>query len=176
MTRSPPFRLTSLALVAVAGPASVLSPGEDAGARGFGGRCGIAAAMDPRQPKALRDKPPACALPTAKEVETSCAAHDLVTSPGYQPPSRDEEGYPIAGQALPEYGVSELRCRFTGRHRNRALCRFRLSIPERDAAGAAVTFEHHFVQDHGPAHHLYGTQWMATGRCAPAGPLAKPTS
>lgn len=106
----------------------------------------------------------------------SCGAHDLVTSPGYRPPSYDEEGNATGGSDMPEYRVSNLRCRFTGRHRNRALCRFRLSLPDRRAVGAAVTFEHRFVQDHGPAHHLYGTRWMSTGRCAPADAPAAPAS
>lgn len=174
MPQRPSLRLTCLLLVAAI-PAGVASPDEVAAARGYGGRCGVAAAMDHRRPEALRDKPPACALPTAREVELSCGAHDLVTSPGYRPPTRNEEGNAIGGSDMPEYRVSNLRCRFTGRHRNRALCRFRLSLPEGPAIGAAVAFEHMFVQDHGPAHHLYGTQWMSAGRCAPVSPSARPT-
>ena len=173
MPRRSALRLTGLLLVAAV-PASVASPDEVTAARGSGGRCGIAAAMDYRQPESLRDKPPACALPTAREVELSCGAHDLVTSSGYRPPSYDEEGNATGGSAMPEYRVSNLRCRFTGRHRNRALCRFRLSLPDGRAIGAAVTFDHVFVEDHGPAHHLYGTQWMAAGRCAPAEAPARP--
>ncbi|HEX6376268.1 MAG TPA: hypothetical protein VFZ91_11170 [Allosphingosinicella sp.] len=176
MPPASPFRLTWLLPVAVAGLACIATADESATARVPSGRCGIAAAMDHRQPEALRDNPPACALPTAREVESSCAAYDLVTSPGYRPPSVDDEGNATGGTDMREYGVSNLRCRFTGRHHNRALCRFRLSLPEGRAIGAAVTFKHVFVQDHGPAHHLYGTQWMPAGRCAPASASARPTS
>jgi hypothetical protein len=176
MPRASPVRLTWLLPVAVAGHAFVATSDESATARVPSGRCGIAAAMDYRQPEGLRDNPPACALPTAEEVASSCAAYDLVTSPGYRSPDRDEEGNLTGGSDMPEYGVSNLRCRFTGRHRNRALCRFRLSLPDGRAIGAAVTFKHVFVQDHGPAHHLYGTQWMSAGRCAPARASARPAS
>lgn len=60
-----------------------------------GMRCGLRAAMNARLPQAFRGNPPACALPTEKEVASACAVHDLVTSPDYRPPTHDEDGRPI---------------------------------------------------------------------------------
>lgn len=124
--------------------------------------------MAPGQTEATREKPPACELPSAEEVASSCAVHDLVTSPGYEPPTYDEQVVRTSHQAAPEYRVSELRCDFTTGRRNQALCRFKLSLADGQGTSteAAVVFEHLFWQDHGPAHHFYGTRWSPTGRCA----------
>ncbi|HEX9964395.1 MAG TPA: hypothetical protein VGB04_05360 [Allosphingosinicella sp.] len=133
--------------------------------------CGVRAAMDHRQPEALRESPPACALPTAEEVASSCAIQDLVTKPGYRGPSYDEEGNPKGdGEPVPDYRAEALSCHFTDPLRNKALCRFALSFPQSPGAPVptVATFEHRFWQDHGPAHHWYGTRWSAMDRCTPA--------
>ncbi len=133
--------------------------------------CGVPAAMHYRQSRPLRDRPPACALPTAKEVESSCAIHDLVTAPGYRGPTYDDEGNIAAARdPAPGYKVSGLSCRFTSRRRNRAFCRFQLWLPQSPGTPVATTatFEHRFWEDHGPAHHLYGVRWSPTGRCTRA--------
>lgn len=156
-------------LIAVVGPgcaANEDSAGMNEASAGV--RCGLRAAMDPRLPQALRDNPPACALPTEKEVASTCAVQDLVTSPDYRPPTYDEDGRPIIAQTIPDYGVSRLRCRFASPERNKAQCRFTLDVPQRGLTERAVTFDHEFWQDHGEAHHFYGTRWSPAGRCAPA--------
>ena len=131
-------------------------------------QCGLRAAMDARLPQALRDNPPACALPTEEEVASTCAVQDLVTSPDYRPPTYDEDGRPIIAQPTPEYGVSRLRCRFSSLERNKAECRFTLAVPQREPTDRTVTFDNEFWQDHGEAHHFYGTRWSPASRCAPA--------
>jgi hypothetical protein len=159
--------LLLLVVIAVAGfgcAASHSAARDDAPVRG---PCGLRAAMDPRQPAALREKPPACALPTSEEVASSCASWDFVTSPDYRPPVYDEHGLAISGQSLPDYEVSKLNCRFKSRKRNHAVCHFTLSLPQGTITETEVSFEHRFVQDLGPAHHFYGTQWLPLGRCAP---------
>ena len=159
--------LTAL-LIAVVGPGcAASSDGANARTAPAGISCGLRAAMNPRQPKAVRDAPPACALPTREEVASSCAAHDHVTSPDYRPSIYDEEGQLVWAQPMPEYVASELRCRFTSRARNKADCRFTLELPQGGASESVVRFEHRFWMDHGPAHHFYGTQWSPIDRCTP---------
>jgi hypothetical protein len=130
--------------------------------------CGTMAAMRPGRSQAERYSPPACALPSAAEVASSCAIHDLVSSPDYRVPDLDENGVEIDPQPTPEYRVQALRCDFATPERNRALCRFKLSLPGEQEPGIdrTVTFEHIFWQDHGPTHHLYGTRWRPATRCA----------
>lgn len=129
-------------------------------------RCGVSAALDIRLPEAYRDNPPACGLPTGEDVALSCAVYDQVTSPGYRPPDYDEEGFPINAQPAPEYRVTDLSCDFSTPERNRASCRFRLARADHgEPRRVEMTFEHRFWQDHGPAHHVYGTRWSPTGRC-----------
>lgn len=168
MNRGSPLWVLTMPLVVIScAPAGEADRPASSGIRS----CGVRAAMDHRQTEALRDSPPACALPTAKEVALSCAIHDLITKPGYRGPSYDEEGNPMGdGEPVPDYRVDSLSCRFAGPHRNRALCRFDLTVPQSPGAPVptVVTFEHRFWQDHGPAHHLYGTRWSPADRCTPA--------
>lgn len=162
-------RVTIIALlIAVVGPGCAVNE-DSAGMNNapVGMRCGLRAAMDPRLPHSLRDSPPACALPSEGEIASICAVQDLVTSPNYRPPTYDQDGRPIITQTIPEYGVSKLRCRFTSRERNTAECRFELAVPQKEPTDRAVIFHHEFWQDHGEAHHFYGTQWSPEGRCAP---------
>ena len=162
--------LLTLVIIAV-GPGCVASSDRaETVAASVGARCGLRAAMDPRKPEALRETPPACALPTQEEVASSCAIQDLVTSPDYRSPTYDDEGQLVSAQPTPKYSVSRLRCRFTSRERNQAVCRFTLALPQGTTSERVVSFEHRFWQDHGPAHHFYGTQWSPTVRCTPATP------
>jgi hypothetical protein len=124
--------------------------------------------MDFRQPQRFRERPPACALPSADSVATACAIEDQIQSPDYRPPVYDEQGDPVGGQALPAYAVSELRCRFTSRDRNAARCDFQLAVPGRGTMAAEASFEHRFVADDGPAHHFYHSFWFARGPCGRA--------
>jgi hypothetical protein len=131
--------------------------------------------MDARQPERFRETPPACALPAARDIAGACAVHDHVTSPGYRPPRHNAEGIAIDPQPLPDYAVSKLRCRYASPDRNEAVCRFALSRAGGGTAQIEAAFEHRFVQDHGPAHHLYGVGWFAKARCLPAPtPAASP--
>jgi hypothetical protein len=164
---SPRLPLTLLAAAPALLAGCLTSSGE---ASKGGGRtsCGVRAALDPRQPERVREHPPACSLPAAATVALACAVHDHVTSPGYRPPIHDDEGAWIEGQPVPTYAVSELRCRFISRDRNEAVCRFQLSIPDNATVNTQATFEHRFVEDHGPAHHWYGTNWFAKNSCVSA--------
>jgi hypothetical protein len=130
--------------------------------------CGVRAATDPRQPERLREKPPACSVPAAADVALACGVHDHVTSSDYRPPTYDEEGVAMDARPIPTYAVTRLNCRFLSRDRNEAVCRFQLSVAGGGTTNTRATFEHRFVQDHGPAHHWYGTSWFAKDRCAPA--------
>jgi hypothetical protein len=123
--------------------------------------------MDTRLPERFRNSPPACSLPTARTVATACAIRDRITSPDYRAPSYTEEGVEIGGRPLPEYQVSGLRCRYSSRDRNEAACRFDLSRPGSGTTATTAAFEHRFVQDHGPAHHLYDVWWFARDNCVP---------
>lgn len=123
--------------------------------------------MDVRQPERFRDAPPACALPNVHDVASACAVHDHVTSANYRPPSYNEEGIATDAQPIPNYSVSRLRCQYATRDRNEAICRFELSRTDGGTTHVDATFEHRFVQDHGPAHHLYGVGWFAKSRCLP---------
>jgi hypothetical protein len=134
------------------------------------GRCGTGAAFDYRASEKLRESPPACAFPDAESLALVCAIHDLVRSPGYRMPIFDEHGGRVEeGSPAPVYEVTDVRCRFISSERNRATCRFRLRTPEMSAgpADTKVALEHRSWQDHGPAHHLYGTQWLITASCVP---------
>ena len=163
------LRGSVILLIAVVGPgcaANEASAGMNEASAAA--RCGLRAAMDPRLPQALRDNPPACALPTEQEVASACAVEDLVTSPDYRLPTYNEDGRPDIVQTIPQYVVSRLRCRFSSRERNKAECRFALAGPQREPADRTVTFDNEFWQDHGEAHHFYGTRWSPASRCAPA--------
>jgi hypothetical protein len=126
--------------------------------------------MGVREPGISRETPRACALPTVEEVAFACAVHDMVTAADYRPLAYDEDGADINPQPAPTYTVTELSCRFTTHVPNRAECRFTLSRPNGASVPepVRVSLEHRFWQDHGPAHHVYGTHWSPTQRCAPA--------
>lgn len=134
--------------------------------------CGLRAAMSLRQPGVFRERPPACALPSVEEVAMSCAINDMITAPDYRPPDYDQKGVAIDPQPAPVYTVSDLSCRFSAPERNRADCAFTLLRPNGPGTPepVRVAFEHRFWQDHGPAHHVYGTLWSPISRCAQAGP------
>lgn len=152
-------------LILPAFAAGCAGPGPETTTAGHRASCGVHAAMDFRQPERFRDRPPACALPTANDVATACAIEDLVTAPDYRPPVEDEEGFPVGGPPLPAYSVSQLHCRYTSRDRNMAACNFHLSVPGGGTMATEARFEHRFVADDGPAHHFYHSSWFARGTC-----------
>jgi hypothetical protein len=114
---------------------------------------------------------PACALPTAQELATSCAVRDALNDPGHQWPEEDETGSAVGGDSLPEYRVEQLDCAFTNQHRNRAQCSFNLQRPGIDTTPLAtsVSLTNVFHADHGPAHHVYWAFWQADRPCLPGG-------
>lgn len=133
-------------------------------------RCGIHAARDFRASEEERERPPACALPDPEDIARRCSIHDWVTSPDYKPETYDDDGVPVGKvQPIPDYVVSDVECSFSGAKRNRAVCRFKLKTPAMPAGSVSTiaTFEHRFVQDHGPTHHVYSTEWWPTKSCLP---------
>ena len=133
-------------------------------------RCGLSVAMDFRSSRMTRDNPPACELPTAKRIALTCAIHDQVRSEDYVSPELDEFGDPVgAAQPIPEYKVTGVKCTFTTQSRSAARCKFGLETPGSDGekVPADVIFTHKFYQDHGPAHHIYSTEWWPKASCVP---------
>ena len=161
----------SFATLCLAGGSCVQRPLELGKLDTIPGLCGTSAAFHYRASEKLREHPPACAFPDADSVALDCAIHDAVRSPGYRSPVFDEEGGRVEeGSPIPTYKVSELKCSFTDSARNRANCRFKLKTPAMGAGpvDTKVIFEHDSWQDHGPAHHLFGTRWSTTASCVPA--------
>lgn len=135
--------------------------------------CGVTAAMRVGTEEWQREKPRACDLPTAQGLAQTCAIYDVVRAPGYRPAPTDEFGEPVYDPdqpPLPVYKVQNLQCRFTNSRHNEAECSFDLSTPEDagDWQSTTVPMEHRFWADHGPASHVYSTQWWMTRSCRPS--------
>jgi hypothetical protein len=166
-SRSAAAILVSLVLVLLSGCTQDESvTGSDIRIPRIPSMCGVPAAMSIRQPEAFRERPPACSLPSVEEIARSCAIHDLVTSTDYR--AHYDNGELVGSEPpIPEYTISQLKCSFTTQSRNQARCRFMLSFEseQRGARQIDIMFQHEFWQDHGPAHHMYGTRWSPMGRC-----------
>jgi hypothetical protein len=91
--------------------------------------CGFHASIDYRRTREERENPRACALPDAATLARRCAVHDVVAAPGYVPDEEDETGEVRNPTPLPDYRVDDLVCGFDGEGRNRATCRFALTVP-----------------------------------------------
>lgn len=133
--------------------------------------CGVPAAMGVGISLEERENPPACALPSVEQVARSCAFHDFVRAPDYQPAAYDEFGHLVEGSEPPNYAIADLECGFIDARRNKAVCTFSLETPDMTGGpvSTSATFDHSFWADHGPTHHIYGTMWSAVETCLPRG-------
>ncbi|WP_271439533.1 hypothetical protein [Pontixanthobacter luteolus] len=115
-----------------------------------------------------RERPPACALPTAETIAQACAIHDQVRDPSYNP-TYDELGYIRSAPPLPEYLVSDLQCRFTSAEENEANCSFGLALPgeERGARQVEARFENRYWQLDTIISHSRGVHWFLRDDCTP---------
>jgi len=114
------------------------------------------------------DRPPACELPTGQWVALSCAIHDQINDPSYNP-TYDESGDIVDGPPLPEYQVSDLDCDFASDAKNEAKCRFGLALPG-EAEGARqveVAFENHYSRHDTAVSHSEYVRWSLRGDCTP---------
>lgn len=157
---------TGLVLTAGCSPLAA----DPAGAERISRRCGVDATLfgyaeDP-------DHPPACNLPAAEDVASSCSARDAMATPGFQIsqiPEYDDNGYLIHGTPFPLYQTDELSCAFIDDDRNRAQCTFRLIKPDQpnQAKRYRVSMEHNLSLMPSEVIHGYRTYWSLDGECLP---------
>lgn len=129
--------------------------------------CGFHASKDLRRSREERDNPPACALPDAKTLAQSCAIHDMIRAPGYRPDEEDETGEVRNPTPLPDYRVADLACAFEGTGRNRATCRFALTVPGAAPAQTTVRLRHKSWGRVTPLTFEQGVMWQLDDDCTP---------
>lgn len=129
--------------------------------------CGFRASMDYRRTQEERENPPACALPDAASLARSCAIHDVVRTPGYRPDEEDGTGEVLNPTPFPDYRVDELACTFDGEGRNRATCRFSLTVPGQSPAATTVRLRHKSYGHVTPLTFEQGVMWQLDDDCTP---------
>ena len=132
--------------------------------------CGFNASKDYRRTQAERDNPPACGLPEAQTLAQSCAIYDVVRSPGYVPDEEDETGEVRNPTPLPAYRVNDLVCAFNGEERNRATCRFALTVPGGAPERITVRLRHISYGRITPLTFEQGVMWQIDDDCTPTLP------
>jgi hypothetical protein len=132
--------------------------------------CGFNASKDYRRTQEERANPPACALPSAEFLARQCAAHDVTMAPGFVPDKEDETGEVINPTPLPNYRVDDLACAFDDEGRNRATCRFTLTVPGGAPAKTAVRLRHVSYGRITPLIYEQGVIWSLGDDCTPAVP------
>lgn len=132
--------------------------------------CGFNATLDSRRTREERDNPPACGLPDAEFLARHCAVRDVVAAPGYVAPEEDEMGEVINPTPLPDYRVTDLACAFDGEGRNRATCRFALTVPGGTAVPTKVSLRHERYGRITPLIYEQGVIWHLDDDCTPAPP------
>jgi len=129
--------------------------------------CGFNASKDLRRTREERENPPACALPDAKTLAQRCAIHDMIRAPGYRPDEEDEMGVVRNPTPLPDYRVTDLACAFDGEGRNRATCRFALTVPGGVPAQTTVKLRHTSWGRITPLTFEQGVMWQLDDDCTP---------
>ncbi len=129
--------------------------------------CGFHASIDYRRTREERENPRACALPDAATLARRCAVHDVVAAPGYVPDEEDETGEVRNPTPLPDYRVDDLVCGFDGEGRNRATCRFALTVPGGTPRQTAVTLRHKSYGRITPLTFEQGVMWQLDDDCTP---------
>lgn len=130
--------------------------------------CGFKARNGSRRTQEERDNPPACALPNAKFLARQCAAYDAVRVPGYRPDEEDETGEVRNPTPLPVYHVDDLACTFDGEGRNRATCRFALTVIGGMPVQTTVRLRHKSWGRITPLTYQQGVIWQLNDDCTPA--------
>lgn len=160
-------RLFAIMLVPVIGVLASCSPlaSHPPDAVSVSDRCGVHAMLFGRAEDP--DHPPACALPTAWEVASSCSIRDAQATPGFRIPEYDEMGEQISGTQFPRYLAEGLACEFTDDRRNRAQCTFRLIKPaEPDRSiNYRATLEYSVGLIDSTVIHGYQEVWSVDGSC-----------
>jgi hypothetical protein len=132
--------------------------------------CGFHWSIDYRRTREERESPPACALPDAATLAQSCAVYDMVRASDYRPDEEDETGEVRNPTPLPDYRVDSLACAFDGDGRNRATCRFALTVPGGTSAPTTVRLRHESWSRVTPLIFERGVAWQLDDDCTPAPP------
>ncbi|APZ99271.1 hypothetical protein BWQ93_12830 [Sphingopyxis sp. QXT-31] len=91
----------------------------------------------------------------------------MIRAPGYRPDEEDEMGVVRNPTPLPDYRVTDLACAFDGTARNRATCRFALTVPGAAPAQTTVRLRHKSSMHITPLTTEYWVMWQLDDDCKP---------